>query len=217
MGGQCEQGEQHIKQGVSGLKSKALAQLDRQTRSRCKAIPKLDAEEAETIVARSLPKHRKSLRDWGCQGTSLPYSLDWSGPSPASVHLHPLQTSHRTHIGMRLPGPRSPLNVTYAAFSLYHLPLRDSPRLYSGIVNLLQPNPFFSTGRPTLMSLPSISVTLPAFAVAAVPLLSGTYRPYRLLPHIPTSLRLPVPAALRSEIVRLGYSQSPDQYPRLLP
>ena len=53
MGGQCEQGEQHIKQGVSGLKSKVLAQLDRQRR--CKAIPKLDAEEAETIVARYLP------------------------------------------------------------------------------------------------------------------------------------------------------------------
>ena len=175
-----------------------------------------NSEEAETIVARSLPKHRKSLRDWGCQGTSLPYSLDWSGPSPASVHLHPLQTSHRTPIGMRLAGPRSPLSVTRVPFSLYHLPLRDSPRLYSGIVNLLQPNPFFSTGRPTLMSLPSISVTLPAFAVAAVLLLSGTYRPYRLPPQIPILLMLPVPTALRPAIVQLNHSRSPDQYPRLL-
>ena len=134
-----------------------------------------NSEEAETIVARSLPKHRKGLRDRGrhhhsssqSRCSTVRFRLVWA----VSCFCAPPPSSYlpSTHISMRLAGPRSPLNVTYAAFSLYHLPLRDSSRLYSLIVNVLQPNPFFSTGRPTLMYLPSISVTPPAFAVAAPP------------------------------------------------
>ena len=114
-------------------------------------------------------------------------------------------------------GPCSPLDVTYVSFSLYRIPLPDFSWLYSGLVNLLQPNPCFSTGCSTLMSPPPISITLPAFAVPAVPSLSGTYRPYILLLQIPISLALPVPTAHRSAIARLNRFQCPDQHSRLLP
>ena len=118
---------------------------------------------------------------------------------------------------MRPTGPRSPLNITRMAFSLYHTPLRDSAGLYSAIVDMLQPNPCFSTARPTLISPPPISATLPAFAVAVAPSLSGTHHPYLLLPLIPISPTVPEPTALRSAIVQPYHSQSFDQYSRLLP
>ena len=148
---------------------------------------------------------------------ALPYSSDRSRPCPASVHYNPLHVSHCTCTGMRPTGRRSPLNVTYVAFSLYHLPLQDSSGLHSAIVNVLQPNPFFSTGRPTPMFPPPTSASLPAFAITAIPLLSGSYHPYTLHPQIPISLTISVSTALRSAIVQLNHSQSPDQYPRLLP
>ena len=50
------------------------------------------------------------------------------------MYPHPLRTFGTTHIGMRPTGPRSPLNITHVAFSLYHIPLGDSSGLYSGIV-----------------------------------------------------------------------------------
>ena len=133
------------------------------------------------------------------------------------MHSHPLHTFPGTRIGMRPAGPRSPLHVIYVAFSLYRIPLQDSSWLYPGIVNLPQHNLQFSSGCPTPMSPPLISVTLLAFAVAAVPSLSDTIPSYILLHQIHISLMLPALTALRSEIDRRNHSQCLGQHSRLLP
>ena len=103
-------------------------------------------------MARRLPKHQKEdVIACHCRDQSCCFTVEFRSFWAISCFCAPSPSSYlpSTHISMRLAGPRSPLNVTYAAFSLYHLPLRYSSRLYSLIVNVLQPNPFFSTGRPT--------------------------------------------------------------------
>ena len=114
-------------------------------------LRKGNSEEADTIVARYLPKVPKSLRTSSSPISSLKLSIsllwssDRSGPSPASVHSHPLHNSFSICIALRPAGPWCPLYVTYVAFSLYHTPLQDASGSSLVAVNVLPPNPYFST------------------------------------------------------------------------
>ena len=92
------------------------------------------SEETDTVVARSLPKHRKGLRDRGrhhhsnCQSRCFIVEFISVWPSPSSYLPHYMHSNATSQ-------PWATLYVTYVAFSLSHttgnvLPLSQSVLLY---------------------------------------------------------------------------------------
>ena len=108
-------------------------------------LRKGNPEEADTVVARYLPKHR-SL--WGrhrhsnCQSccSLVEFRLVW-----AISYFCLLSPSFSICMAPRPARPWCPLYVTYVAFSLYHTPLQDVSGFSLVAVNVLPPNPYFST------------------------------------------------------------------------